>query len=174
MARANSIISTATNGDNITFTVQGVGDLTINLKQVSTANATKAMHHGFIQRVSDAAALSRNTDTGQPASPADKFGAMKRIVEHLNSGSDEWSLRVASGEGSSGPSGITLKAVASVQGVSEAEMRDRIERLAEKRGVTTRALLATLAKQEAVAKRIAEMRAPAGVDADDLLGELGE
>ena len=51
-------------------------------------------------------------------------------------------------------------------------MRQRIERLAEKRGITTRALLATLAKQEAVAKRIAEMRAPTGLDADDLLGEL--
>lgn len=172
MARANSIISTTIDNDTITFAVQGVGNLTINMKQVSTQNATRAMHHGIIQRVSDAAALSRNTDTGQPASPADKFDAMKRIVDHLNSGSPDWSLRVASGESGSAVAGITLKAVASVQGVSVDEMRQRIERLAEKRGITTRALLATLAKQEAVAKRIAEMRAPTGLDADDLLGEL--
>lgn len=172
MARSNSIISTSIDNGKITFTVQGAGAITLDLKQVNTDNATRAMHHGFIQRVSDAAALSRDTETGKPASPADKLEAMRRIVDHYNSGSADWSIRAASGDGASPVAGITLKALAAVQNMPLDEMRQRVEALAEKRGITTKALLATLAKQPAVAAKIAEMRAPAGIDADDLLGEL--
>jgi hypothetical protein len=170
MARANSIITTTVGASTITFAVKGAGELILDMEKVSDDVATRAAHHGLIQRISDAAALSRNTDTGQPASPADKLEAMRRLVDHYNSGTADWALRAAGGEGKEG--GITLRAVAAVQGVDVATMRTRLEELATKKETTTRALLAKLATQPAVAAKIAEMRGPAAVDADALMGEL--
>jgi len=170
MARANSIITTAINADTITFTVAGAGELKLDLHNISSDVATRAMHHGLIQRISDAAALSRNPENGQPASPADKLEAMRRLVDHYNTGSAEWGIRAPAAE--RGEGGLTLRAVAAVQGVTVDEMRTRLEGLAEKRETTVRAILAKLATQADVAAKIAELRGPAAVDADDLLGEL--
>jgi hypothetical protein len=173
--RANSVISTRLEGDTIVFAVVGVGEMTLGLGELSQAVKHRAMVHGLIQRVSDAAALSRNTETGQSATPSDKFHAMKDIVDHYRTGTTEWTLRRASGGGETRENGITLRALAAVQGADVATMRERVEKLAEKQGITTRAILAKIATQPAVAAKIAELRAQTvSVDVEDMLAELGE
>lgn len=49
-----------------------------------------AMLHGFKQRIGDAAAISRNPDTGRSATPADKRDAMARVAETLR---ETWTMR---------------------------------------------------------------------------------
>lgn len=157
--------------NRITFTVRDAGEIVLDMSRLSPEVLAYAAFHGMKQRIADAAAMSRNPDTGAPASPADKFAAMEALAAHYMSGSDEWALRVASG-GAAKPSGLTLRALADVQGVDITTMRERVDTLAERKGTTPAALLRELAKAPAVAKRIAEMRATSSPDADELLGEL--
>ena len=168
--RANSVIATTRDGDKVHFDVAGIGRLTVDLKKVSQPNLEYAAFHGIKQRVVDAAAIAWD-GIGQRPTPADKYAEMVKIVEHLNSGSDEWNTRGTGGGGAVG--GVTLKAVAAIQGVEVDVMRARIEELAEKRELTTKQVLAKLAQSPDVIRKIAELRAAASpVDADDLLGEL--
>ena len=157
--------------NRITFTVRDAGEIVLDMSRLSPEVLAYAAFHGMKQRIADAAAMSRNPDTGAPASPVDKFAAMEALAAHYMSGSDEWALRVASG-GAGKPSGLTLRALADVQGVDITTMRERVDTLAERKGTTPAALLRELAKAPAVAKRIAEMRATSSPDADELLGEL--
>jgi hypothetical protein len=172
--RSNSIISTRVDATGVVFSVADVGELSLLFGELSEAVKQRAMAHGLIQRVCDAAALSRNPDTGKSATPQDKYNAMRDIVAHYRTGTVEWALRRAGGTGETRETGITLRALALVQNVDIATMRERVDRLAEKQGVTTRAILAKISQQPAVATKIAELRAQTvSVDADGMLAELG-
>lgn len=76
---------------SITWQVRGAGALTLEVAKVNQLNREKAMLHGFVQRVSDAAAMARDSKTGASASPQEKFEAMRRLVEHYASGAEGWS-----------------------------------------------------------------------------------
>lgn len=95
--RSNSVITTEVNASvgTIVFNVRGAGALTLHMERVSAGNKAYAALHGFKQRISDAAAIERNSETGLPASPGDKLAAMRALVEHYESGSPEWATRVA-------------------------------------------------------------------------------
>lgn len=98
--KSNSIMTTvlSQDGNTITFKVAGAGECILDLTKLSEANRIRAIQHGMTQRISDGAALSRNPETGKPATPADKLAAMKVLVDHYNSGTSEWSrARAASG-----------------------------------------------------------------------------
>lgn len=103
MAKSNSIITTEVLPGAIRFVVKGAGDMTLELAKVSDACKAHAAVHGFVQRISDAAAISRDKTTGASASPADKFTAMRRLIDHYETGTTEWT-RVAEG----GPQGGML------------------------------------------------------------------
>jgi hypothetical protein len=171
--RAGSVISSAIDipSQTLTVSVRGVGEMKLRMADVSPACATYAMLHGFKQRVCDAGAMSRNPDTGESATPEEKFAAMFRLVEHYASGTDEWNLR-ASGGGSGGEGSLIVRALAEVQGTDPETMREKVERNAEKRGVTVKAYLAGVAKIPAVAEAMARLRPAPVIDADELLGEL--
>lgn len=92
MARKNATITVVVdgdlNGDNlaITFTVVGQDKpLTIHTRDLASDIINQAMVHGLVQKISDAAALSKNDD-GTPADPADKFAAMSTVVSRLIEG----------------------------------------------------------------------------------------
>lgn len=89
--RANWTIAHKIEGTKITWNVKDAGALVLDLAAVAQANKERAMGHGFVQRVSDAAAMARDSKTGKSATPQQKFEAMKRLVEHYMSGSEEWS-----------------------------------------------------------------------------------
>lgn len=98
--RSNSVITTQVDAHSrtITFNVKnapGTGMLVLHLNNVHAANLDYAAFHGFKQRISDAAAIERNSETGLPASPGDKLAAMTALVEHYESGSPDWATRVA-------------------------------------------------------------------------------
>lgn len=105
--KSNSVIGTEiinTETDKrIVFTVAGVAQLELSLSSVSSQVFERAAIHGLIQRICDTAAISRNTETGQSATPAEKYEAMKELVDYYNSGAVEWSRkRTGTGSGDSG------------------------------------------------------------------------
>lgn len=89
--RANWVIAHEIKGAVIHWQVKGAGALALDLSKVSEANRQRAALHGLVQRVSDAAAMQRDSKTGASATPQEKFEAMRRLVEHYESGSGEWS-----------------------------------------------------------------------------------
>lgn len=173
--RANSIISTRGDATGITFTVSGVGELRLEYATLSQTVRDHAVFHGLKARITDAAALERNPDTGKPATPQAKFDEMARLVAHYQTGTTDWSIRREGGGGENREGGVTLRALANVQKTDISTMREKVERMAEKNGTTTRAILAKLATQSAVAAEIARLKsATVAIDADELLAELGE
>lgn len=89
--RANWTIAHKIEGESIMFSVKGAGTLVLDTRKLSEGNKLRAMLHGMVQRVSDAAAMARDSKTGASATPQEKFEAMSRLVEHYASGSGEWS-----------------------------------------------------------------------------------
>lgn len=89
--RANWTIAHKIEGQLVKFSVKGAGELALDVAKVHVANRARAELHGFVQRISDAAAMARDSKTGASATPQEKFEAMKRLVEHYQSGSEEWS-----------------------------------------------------------------------------------
>ena len=137
---------------------------------VSAANMEYAAFHGIKQRVVDSAAIAWD-GIGERPTPADKYAEMVKIVDHLNSGSPDWNT--TRGEGGGAIGGVTLKALAAVQGMELDAMRARVAEVAEKQGKTVKVKLAEYATMPAVIKKIVELRAAASpVKADDLMAEL--
>lgn len=161
--QAGTVTFTATDGEQLVF---------------RAANAHPDMRryaefHGWKQRLSDTAALSRNGQTGKSATDSERMGEIRRLAAYYESGADSWSMR-ASGEPRE-VGGLVLRAVAAIQGVSVDEMRERLTAKAEKLETTERKLLNQLAKSPAVAAKMAEL-APVSeeeqLDADQLLEEI--
>jgi hypothetical protein len=106
--KSNSVITHEVVGDpemseqnTIIFNVLGAGKTMLETGRLSRQNLYRAAIHGMIQRISDAAAISRDPETGKPATPAEKLAAMSALVEHYHSGTSEWS-RVGVGGGPKG------------------------------------------------------------------------
>lgn len=172
-AKSNSIIThaLAEDGCTITFKVRGAGEFTFDVLSAHPNMQHRAAIHGFVQRIADGAALSRDTETGKPASPDEKLANMLRIAEHYASGIDQWKLN-SDGTGA-GRTSIVVQALAAIQGVSHAEMLTRVQELAEKQRKTTKEVLARLKGTKAVADKIAElMTADGTADGDAMLESL--
>lgn len=86
----------------LTITTEA-GVLTIDADRLSESIRDAAMMHGLKQKICDAAAISRNPDTGRSASIRDKFDAMQEVCDRLVAGN--WNKPA---DGSSGPKGGLL------------------------------------------------------------------
>lgn len=68
----------------------------------------QAMMHGLKQKLVDAAAISRNTETGKSASIDDKYGAVEEVVNRLTI-EKSWNKTREGGSGNEG--GLLLRAL---------------------------------------------------------------
>jgi hypothetical protein len=157
----------------ITWNVLGAGSATLMLDKIHENNRAWAEIHGWIQRGSDGAAKSRDPETGRPATPADKLAGIQRVVDHYESGAEEWEMRGGGGTGRS----LTIEAIARVKGVEYEEAEAMVDRHAETIHKGDRkAALANLRQAAAVMEAmdaIRKERAPKPkADADTLLNEL--
>lgn len=176
-AKANSTITHSMQDGKIEFRVLNAGSFSFDPDKVSAENRARAMIHGFVQRISDGGALSRNPDTGLPATPADKMARMQRIADHLMSGATEWALRVAAA--GQPDSGLTLMGIMRALGIDLETAEARLAKMAAKLGVDRAACIKRLGEAPDVIKAIGEIkaeRAAAGtkVNAADLLAEMDD
>lgn len=123
--------------------------------------------HGLKQKIVDAAAISRDPETGRSATIEDKFKAMwevaTRIIEQT-----EWN---AVREGGAGPRvGILIQALCRLYPAKTAA--DLREWLAAKTKEETAAVRANPKIAAEIESIRAEQAEKAGVNTDDLLGEL--
>ena len=176
MARANSIITTTIDpaARTVTFAVKGAGSTMIEYDKLDRDNQIYAALHGLKQRGGDNAAISRDPDTGKPATPMQKLDAIRIIADHYNSGAAGWSVRGPGGGGGGVESGLTIRAIARVQGTTVEDVRERLVRLAEKRETTPKALLAQLAQRTDVIAAMNAIRLESAKPADEVDNTLDE
>ena len=125
-----------------------------------------AVWHGLKQKLVDAAAISRNLETGRAASVEDKYQAVKTVYDRLLAG--QWNA-VREGGGATG--GLLLQAL--VRMYAGRKTADELKAfLADKSDAEKTALR----KNPRVAQIIEDIRAEQGkaanIDTDELLGEL--
>jgi hypothetical protein len=172
--RANSILSQRVIDGNREYTVYGIGTLTLYPDKVSAVCRAYAMGHGFDQRVRDAAALSANRDTGKSATPQEKFDAMKRIVDHLNSGTDDWHIKVAAAPKGPDAGTIILAMVRALHKTVD-EVEALLAATMAKRGVDRNGALKVWEDSKQVAAMILVIkteRLARDTDSDDLVAEM--
>lgn len=122
--------------------------------------------HGLKQKLVDAAAISRNPETGRPATVEDKFQAVKTVYDRLLAG--QWN---ATREGGGNAGGLLFQAL--MRMYTGRKTPDELKAfLADKSDAEKTALR----KNPRVAAIIEDIRAETGkaanIDTDELLGEL--
>lgn len=154
--------------NKLTLTFADGRALTLVDSDLSPAIVAQALMHGLKQKLVDAAAISRNTDTGRPASITDKYEAVREVYERLLSG--QWN-KTREGGGATG--GLLFRALCRMY-----DGKKTPDALREFLGGKTDAEKAALRKNTKVAAIIETIRAESaktdGVDADGLLGELDD
>lgn len=166
-AKRTPAITAAIDGMVLTFTGDNGRMLTVDARTLSTSILDAAIMHGLKQKVGDAAAISRNPETGRSASTDDKFDAMVEVVKRLEL--DHWNKPRESGDGA-GAGGLLFKALCIVKTDKTAE--------------EVRAYLASRSKEEQAALRKvpviaaaidairAESAKAAGIDGEALLADF--
>ena len=125
-----------------------------------------AVLHGLKQKLVDAAAISRDPDTGRSATVADKLAAVQDVLNRLLAG--EWNKRREGGP----TGGVLLRALMRMQPGKARE--DLVEWLAGKSDAEKAALRRTPKVAAVIAEIQAEDGSKSGVDSDALLGELDD
>jgi uncharacterized FAD-dependent dehydrogenase len=105
--RANSAYSFSIKDGKLVWDFGSIGVLRFDPDKASAVNRHRAIAHGFKQRIIDAGAL--DADANGKVSPSDKYEQMKRVVEHLESGSTDWNLKPT--VGTTGPASYVTKAL---------------------------------------------------------------
>ncbi len=180
MSRKNALVTlTADDNGTLTFTVGNAGSFTIEPAALSEEVRNRALVHGIVQKISDAAAIAKADLPTDPAEVAAvKLEAMQSVASRLIEG--EWSKR--SGDGSGPVAGIIYRAFA--EWVTDMAAKKKAaapsdEKMRSVYDAKTRAEQLALRNIPAVAKIIERMKSERGasavqtVDTGALLSDLG-
>lgn len=173
--KANSVLTSEFTADGtIVINVLGAGKVEFNPANVNVALRQRAELHGWLQRLSDGAALSRDPETGESPTAEAKLERIQAIAAHYLGGAETWAMRAGSGDGAGG--NLTLRAIARVYGYDLATAGEKLDALATKKGMDRKALMTLLRGNEKVKAAIDAIRAEStkasNVDTEALLGEL--
>lgn len=163
--RNATISATITNG-TLALTFANGETLTLRADALTTDMQQQAIMHGLKQKLVDAAAISRNPETGRAASVEDKYQAVKTVYDRLLAGA--WN---ATREGGGATGGLLLQALCRMYAG-----RKTPDELKAFLGDKTDAEKTALRKNPRVAQIIEDIRVEQGkianIDTDELLGEL--
>ena len=166
MKKRNAVITAQIADDTLVLRFANGEVLELNANELSPEIRRMALLHGLKQKLVDAAAISRNPETGRPASVEDKFQAVKAVYDRLLAGQSN-----ATREGGGGNGGLLFQALCRMYAGRKTpeEIRAFLDTKSD-------AEKAALRKNPRVAQVIDEIRAEQGktanVDVDELLGEL--
>ena len=130
----------------------------------------QAMFHGLKQKLVDAAAISRNPETGRSASIEDKYQAVWTVYDRITR-LGEWNA--VRGEGGTGTGGLLFAALCRMYAGRKTE-----DELREWLGTKDKKAQAELRKNPKISTIIDQIKAERGADDDgigeDLLNELDD
>lgn len=166
--KSSRVISVETNlsSQTLVISVSGKTPLTFHAERLSVPCRTAALMLGAKNRIVDTAAKSRDPATGLPASVDEKYESMKRIIEHLESGSMEWAVRSA--PRSASDENLLIAALMEVLGQKD---RAKVASVVKSWDRAKRDAVRMRDDVKTVVDRITSENA-ADVDTDDLLAEI--
>jgi hypothetical protein len=155
----------------LTLTFINGKEIVVDANALSEEIRNQALLHGLKQKLVDAAAISRNLDTGASASVDDKYNAVRKIADRLMKDGAKWNEGRASTDApaTAGVNNILLRALMQMTGRDLAYTKAFLEG-------KTKEQRASLRKNPRVMAIMAELSAATvvnGVNTDDLLTELG-
>jgi frataxin-like iron-binding protein CyaY len=106
-------------GTVLTLTFANSETLVIDADKLQSDIRTAAMMHGLKQKLCDAAAISRNPDTGRSATTEDKYDAVREVAERLQSANPTWNKVRGDGTGTAGL-GLLVRALMQLSGKDKA------------------------------------------------------
>lgn len=144
--------------------------LGLKVSDLSESIKAEALMHGLKQKLVDAAAISRDPDTGRSATVEDKFDAVKEVYDRLLSG--QWN-KVREGGSGGGNGGLLFAALVRLYDGRKTEEEIRAF-LAEKTDAEQVALRTSTRIAPIIAAIKAERAARKGaaIDGDELLSGL--
>ena len=152
------------NGVAITFADGSTA--TLMIADLTYEILTHAVLHGLKQKLVDAAAISRNPDTGKSATVADKRAAVEAVMMRLAAGA--WNA--ARGEGGTGAGGLLFRAL--VRLYDGKKSPDDIREFLDGKDKKEQAALRKNPRVAAIIVEIQAEQADGDIDTDDLLDEL--
>ena len=162
-----SVVSTDIFGTTLTLNFITGQELSVTLDNLSPEIIKQAALHGLKQKLVDAAAIARNTDNGNSATPTDKFNAVKVVYDRITREDGTWNA-VREGEVKH-QGGIFIRAVMELTGKPRADIDAAME-------AYTKEQIAALKKNPRVMDIMQRMQreeaAAAGNTGDDLLAQL--
>ena len=140
--------------------------LTVQMSDLTPEIATQCMMHGLKQKLVDAAAISRNPDTGRTASVDDKWEAVKEVYDRILAG--QWN-KTRDGSGTT-KGGLLFRALCQMYAD---KTPDAIKAFLDKKTPAEKAALRNTAKIAAI---IATFKTDDDTDADidAMLDELND
>lgn len=161
------VAATIDNGaGKMVLTFDNNSTLVIDADTLDPVIRRAALMHGLKQKLVDAAAISRNEETGRSATTADKFAAVKEVYDRLLAG--QWNKTREGGS----IGGLLFKALCSVYAD---KTPDAIKAFLDKKTDVEKAALRKMPKIAAAIEAIRAANAKTeGVDVDALLSELDD
>lgn len=156
-----------TNGLAVALDLAFVNGKRLNIMpdQLTDAIRYEALIHGLKQKLVDAAAMSRNPETGREASIDDKYAAVREVYDRLLAG--EWN-KAREGQSTGG-----LLLTALVRMYDGTKTREQLATWLEGKNKAEQAALRKNPKLAAIITEIQAERAGAdAIDSDGLLDEL--
>ena len=141
-------------------------ELKVSMSMLTPEIATQCLMHGLKQKLVDAAAISRNPDTGRSATIDDKYNAVREVYDRLLSG--QWNkIRT---DGASTKGGLLFRALFIMYAD---KTPDAIKAFLDKKTPAEKTALRNTAKIAAIIATLKEEPTD-GIDADGLLDELND
>ncbi len=104
---------------SVTFSFDGnLAPVVLRMDQVSPANATYAMLHGFAARIGDNAAIQKSAENGYKVTEDMRREAVLELVNHYASGTTEWNVKA---KAKSAPMNPHILAIAQKRGCTYEE-----------------------------------------------------
>ena len=174
MARENAAITVTIADDQHAMTLKFANgeEIRVNRAELSDEILRHAVMHGLKQKLVDAAAISRNPDTGRSATVADKYAAVREVYDRLLAGN--WNKGRGEGSGSGGAGGLLFRALCRLY---SGKTPEQIRTFLDGKGKEEQAALRKNPRVAAIIEEIkAEMEksAPTDGDGEDQLAELDD
>ena len=168
MARTPTI-ETTISGTVLGMAFDNGQTLSLSANQLTEEIRNAALMHGLKQKLVDAAAISRNPDTGRSATTEDKYNAVREVYDRLLSG--QWNKQREGGAGGAS-GGLLFRALSRLY---VAKTPEQIRAFLEAKSDAEKA---TLRKLPAVAAIIEQLKAESaktdGIDGAALLAGLDD
>ena len=114
-------------GDTLTIAFSNGKTLSIRASDCNRENAEYAALHGLKQKLMDAAAIVRNTDTGASATIEDKYDAVAEIHSRLMDPNGTWNKVRGDGTGTAQGTGMLVRALMEMFGKNEDDTRELLD-----------------------------------------------